>query len=332
MKTKLSNSNEDLSIACCGGPASKGESACCVSDAKAKSEGKKGCGCNLESSESNTCCGLESQTKSGLDQLTHEEITEAVRNQYTKVAENNGYGCGIAESSCCGSTVEEFNSIAQDLGYSYKETNSVPASANMGLGCGNPQAIASLKQGETVLDLGSGGGFDCFLAARQVGSAGRVLGVDMTPAMINKARTIATKGNYENVQFFLGQIESLPITNGTIDVIISNCVINLSPNKNLVFSEAFRVLKSGGRLAIADIVAFAEPPAEIRKNMELYTGCMAGASTIKEMETMLQNAGFQNIRISPKNESKGFIRNWAPNIPITEFIISAYIEATKPKG
>ncbi len=200
----------------------------------------------------------------------------------------------------------------------------------MGLGCGNPQAIASIRPGETVLDLGSGGGFDCFLAARQVGSAGHIIGVDMTPAMISKARANATKGNYATVEFRLGQIESLPVANTIVDVIISNCVINLSPNKNLLFSEAFRVLKPGGRLAIADIVAFAEPPAEIRKNMELYTGCMAGASTIKEIETILINVGFQNILVSPKNESKHFISNWAPNMQITDYIISAYIEAIKP--
>lgn len=199
----------------------------------------------------------------------------------------------------------------------------------MGLGCGNPQAIANLKAGETVLDLGSGGGFDCFLAARQVGNTGRVIGVDMTPEMISKARENAHKAGLQNVEFRLGEIENLPVADNTVDVIISNCVINLSPNKPRVFAEAFRVLKSGGRLAISDVVAFAELPDAIKQDLALYTGCMAGASTIKEIEAMLHAVGFEKIRIAPKNESHAFIKDWAPDTAITDYVVSATIEAIK---
>ncbi|MFQ3652001.1 MAG: arsenite methyltransferase [Gemmataceae bacterium] len=257
-------------------------------------------------------------------------MRQAVRTQYSQVAESDGCGCGTTGSACCGSTGTDLNTLSQALGYSPSEASSVPAGANMGLGCGNPQAIASLQPGETVVDLGSGGGFDCFLASRQVGDTGRVIGVDMTPAMVSKARANAAKGSYRNVEFRLGEIESLPIADATADAIISNCVINLSPDKQRVFSESYRVLKPGGRLAIVDIVAFAEPPEEIRQDMALFTGCMAGASLVEEIETMLQTAGFQEIRVSPKGESKSFIRDWAPNAPITDYVVSATIEAVKP--
>jgi SAM-dependent methyltransferase len=181
-----------------------------------------------------------------------------------------------------------------------------------------------------VLDLGSGGGFDCFLAARQVGATGQVIGVDMTPAMLTKARLNAEKGGYKNVEFRLGEIEHLPVADGVVDVIISNCVINLSPNKPRVFADAFRVLKRGGRLAISDVVAFAVMPEEIRSDVNLLTGCMAGASLITELEAMLRSAGFEQIRIAPKDESKVFMRDWAPGKPITDFLVSASIEAVKP--
>jgi ubiquinone/menaquinone biosynthesis C-methylase UbiE len=200
----------------------------------------------------------------------------------------------------------------------------------MGLGCGNPQAIAALQPGETVLDLGSGGGFDCFLAARQVGETGRVIGIDMTPAMISKARNNAAKSDFRNVEFRLGEIENLPVADETIDVIISNCVINLSPDKPRVFADAYRALKPGGRLAISDVVAFAELPDEMRRDMELFTGCMAGASLVTEVEAMLQASGFAGIRVEPKNESKSFIRDWAPGTEITDYVVSATIEGIKP--
>ncbi len=181
-----------------------------------------------------------------------------------------------------------------------------------------------------MLDLGSGGGFDCFLAARQVGESGRVIGVDMTPAMLSKARVNAEQGGYGNVEFRLGEIEHLPVADGTVDVIISNCVINLSPDKARVFRDCFRVLRRGGRLAISDVVAFADIPAHIREDMALLAGCMAGASLISDLEGMLHDAGFQHIRIAPKEQSKSFIREWAPGTPVTQYVVAATIEAIKP--
>ena len=259
-----------------------------------------------------------------MNDLKHDEIRQAVRQQYSRVAESEGGGCGPA---CCGSTPTTADTLSEALGYSVDETGTVPEGANMGLGCGNPQAIANLKAGETVLDLGSGGGFDCFLAARQVGDSGHVIGVDMTPAMVTKARTNAEKGGYRNVEFRLGEIENLPIADGTADVIISNCVINLSPNKSRVFAEAYRALKPGGRLAISDVVAFAELPEDVRQDMALYTGCMAGASLVSEVEAMLLSVGFEQVRVVPKGESKSFISDWAPGVAIADYVVSATIEA-----
>jgi ubiquinone/menaquinone biosynthesis C-methylase UbiE len=200
----------------------------------------------------------------------------------------------------------------------------------MGLGCGNPQAIASLQPGETVLDLGSGGGFDCFLAAKAVGPGGRVIGVDMTPDMVDKARRNGEKAGLGQVEFRLGEIEHLPVTDGTIDVIMSNCVINLSPEKEQVFREAWRVLKPGGRLAISDIVATAELPADVTNDPTLYAGCMAGASVIDEIESVLARIGFHAIRIKPKDGSRALIREWAPDRDISDFLVSATIKAVKP--
>ena len=262
-----------------------------------------------------------------MSETKHDEIRQAVREQYGQIAERDGCGCG---SACCGSAPVSADALSQTLGYSADETGAVPEGANLGLGCGNPQAIAALQAGETVLDLGSGAGFDCFLAARQIGESGQVIGVDMTPAMLSKARRNAEQGGYRNVEFRLGEIENLPVADACVDIILSNCVINLSPNKPRVFAEAFRVLKPGGRLAISDVVAFAELPDDIRRDMALLTGCMAGASPISEVEAMLRNAGFRQIRIAPKDESKSFIRDWAPGIPITDYVVSATIEAIKP--
>jgi SAM-dependent methyltransferase len=200
----------------------------------------------------------------------------------------------------------------------------------MGLGCGNPRAIAALKPGEVVLDLGSGGGFDCFLASREVGHSGHVIGVDMTPDMLSKARANAVKGLFENVEFRLGEIEHLPVADASVDVIISNCVINLSPNKPQVFKDAFRVLKSGGRLAISDVVATVELPDEMRTDAGLIAGCMGNASLIAELEQIMAEAGFEQIRIEPKDESREFIKDWAPGHSITDYVVSATIEAVKP--
>lgn len=259
-----------------------------------------------------------------------DEIRKSVRENYGKTAESKTGGCGCSSSSSCCETSQTAEDISVALGYSRDEAASVPEGANMGLGCGNPQTIASLKQGEIVLDLGSGGGFDCFLTARQVGDAGHVIGVDMTPEMISKARANAEKGGYHNVDFRLGEIEHLPVADASIDVIISNCVINLSPDKAQVFSEAFRVLKKGGRLAISDVAAFTKLPDTVKQDLALYSGCIAGAAHITEIAEMLAEAGFKQIHIEPKDESKSFIREWAPGIPITDYIVSASIEAVKP--
>ena len=265
--------------------------------------------------------------------LSNDEIRKTVRQNYKIIATLDDAGCCGSSSSCCGSSSDlTAANVSLGLGYSNKEISAVPEGANLGLGCGNPQAIASLKAGETVLDLGSGGGFDCFLAAKQVGDSGHVIGVDMTPEMISKARANAEKGGYKNVEFRLGEIESLPVGESTVDVIISNCVINLSPDKPRVFAEAFRVLRPGGRLAISDVVAFADLPEEIQRDMALYSGCVAGASPISKIEEILHETGFENERVEPKDESKTFIRDWAPGLAITDYIVSASIQAKKPEA
>ena len=281
------------------------------------------------------CCSPDnSETKTA--EVSHADadaIRNHVRDNYARVAEasNAGDCCGV-ESSCCGVSDElDINTLnSLRLGYSQDDLDIAPEGADMGLGCGNPQAIAALQVGQVVLDLGSGGGFDAFLAAREVGSTGHVIGVDMTPEMISKARLNAEKANFENVEFRLGEIEHLPVANDTVDVIISNCVINLSPNKLQVFRDAYRVLKAGGRLAISDVVATIDLPEEMKSDPQLYAGCMAGASKIEDIETMLKAAGFVDITITPKDESRDFIRDWAPGHGVEDYVLSAYIQAVKP--
>ena len=267
-----------------------------------------------------------------MEPMKNDEIRKQVRESYGKVAKADGTGCSSSSTSCCGDSSGDVNAEATSitLGYSNDDVTSIPEGANMGLGCGNPQAIASLQPGETVLDLGSGGGFDCFLAARAVGKQGHVIGVDMTAEMLSKSRENALKTGLDNVEFRLGEIENLPLADGQVDVIISNCVINLSPEKKKVFSESFRVLKPGGRLAISDIVASAELPDEVKQDMALFTGCMAGASTVSELEAILSQVGFEDLRVLPKDESKAFIRDWAPGSNIQDYVVSATIEAIKP--
>jgi len=266
-------------------------------------------------------------------QQEYDDHRQQVRDAYAEVANssNNGDACGI-ESSCCGvSDDTAINTlISTRLGYSEDDLDKVPSGADMGLGCGNPRAIASLKPGETVVDLGSGGGFDCFLAAPEVGEKGYVIGVDMTPDMLSKARNNAVKGKFTNVEFRLGEIEYLPIANDTADVIISNCVINLSPNKQQVFNDAFRILKPGGRLAISDVVATVELPEEMRNDPALIAGCMGNASLIDDLASMMKDAGFEQIAIEPKDESREFIRDWAPDQNVADYVVSASIEAVKP--
>src|SRR6266480_3571000 len=222
-----------------------------------------------------------------------EIVREEVRRRYGATAS----GKSACADACCAST------SATTLGYSAEDAAAAPEAANLGLGCGNPLAIASPKQGQVVLDLGSGAGFDCFLAARAVGQSGKVIGVDMTHEMLSKARGNAQKNGFTNVEFRLGEIEALPVADNSVDVIISNCVINLSPEKQRVFDEAFRVLQPGGRLAVADMVATAPLPEEIKYDWGAYTGCMAGASEITALQRMLEVSGFKNIEIEPKDSS-----------------------------
>ena len=260
-----------------------------------------------------------------------EEIREAVRKNYGALAERGKAigGCAPASGCCVGEAAPKPDH-SQRLGYSEAEQQSVPEGANLGLGCGNPQAIAALRPGETVLDLGSGAGFDCFLAAAQVGPRGHVIGVDMTPEMIEKARSNAAKGDFGQVEFRLGEIERPPVEDDSVDAIISNCVINLSPDKAAVFREAFRVLKPGGRLAVSDIVATAPLPEQVQTDLDLYVGCVAGAETLDKLEAWLGEAGFEDIRIRPREGSAEFIRDWVPGGRIEDFVRSASIEAVKP--
>jgi len=260
----------------------------------------------------------------------HEEIRQSVRQVYGDIAKRERDGCGCGPSCCSGEQTISPQQASKKLGYSKEELRSAPEGSNLGLGCGNPQAIAALKPGETVLDLGSGGGFDCFLAANQVGSAGKVIGVDMTADMVSKARGNAGKGGYKNVQFRLGEIEHLPVADGEVDVIISNCVVNLSPDKAAVYQEAYRVLKPGGRIAISDIVAVSELPDEIRDNLALHAGCIAGAETIDSLKQMLAEAGFQSITIRLNEKSRETIKEWAQGQSFADYIASASIEAIKP--
>jgi len=212
-----------------------------------------------------------------------DKVKKMVREGYAKVAK--------VEKCCCSSE------ISRKIGYTQKELRSVPKGAEFSLGCGNPVALASLKEGETVLDLGSGGGLDCFLAARIVGEKGKVIGVDMTTEMIDKARENCNKGKYENVEFRLGEIENLPVADNMVDVIISNCVINLSPNKKRVFEEAFRVLKPNGRLMISDIVLLKELPQAVKKSKKAYINCIAGAVLKDKYIQLIKDAGFRDVEI-----------------------------------
>jgi len=227
--------------------------------------------------------------------MEKEEIRKVVREGYGKIAKQDSSCCG-SEKSCCGSAASA-QDIGRKIGYSEEELKTVPEGANLGLGCGNPIALASLKEGDVVLDLGSGAGFDCFLAASQVGRTGRVIGVDMTAEMLDRARENARKGNYDNVEFRLGEIENLPVADHQVDAIISNCVINLSPNKKRVFQEAFRVLRPGGKLMVSDIVLLKELPAEVKDSVAAYIGCVAGAVTKKEYLEAVQAAGFEETNV-----------------------------------
>jgi SAM-dependent methyltransferase len=262
------------------------------------------------------------------------EIKRIVRESYGKIAkEEKGCGCGT-----CGPDAREF---AKGIGYSDKELSVIPADANLGLSCGNPTALASLKKGEIVLDLGSGAGFDSFLAAKIVGRAGKVIGVDMTPEMIEKARENARKGKYTNVEFRLGEIENIPAGDKTADVVISNCVINLSSDKERVFREIKRVLKPGGRIAISDIALKKKLPRTIQKSVEAYVGCVGGAVLVDDYKKIAQSAGFKNVKITVKGTSacidpdtkdpigRAILDSLKKGESLDDYVVSVYVEGRR---
>ena len=247
--------------------------------------------------------------------MKQEETKRIVREGYAKVARQGSSCCGTVDS-CCG-TADRAEDISKKIGYSEDELKAVPDGANLGLGCGNPVVLASLKEGETVLDLGSGPGLDCFLAADKVGRNGKVIGIDMTPEMIEKARANAAKGNYQNVEFRLGEIENLPVADNSVDVVISNCVINLSPDKGSVFRETFRVLKPGGRIMVSDVVLSKELPDFIKDSVDAYVGCISGAITSNEYLKTITDAGFKKVSIV--SETSIPVEEWF-NDPIAESV------------
>lgn len=259
-----------------------------------------------------------------MNTMDDEQVKEAVREHYGKVATLTEPGCA---PGCCGAGAQS----SLRLGYSESDLASLPEGADLGLGCGNPQAIAALRAGDTVIDLGSGAGFDCFLAGKKVGPSGKVIGIDMTPAMVSKARENARKAGVTGVEFRLGEIEHLPVENGCADVILSNCVINLVPDKRAAFSEALRALKPGGRLAIADVVTIAPLPAALQAQVAALTGCISGASSAEDLRALLLEVGFTDVRITVRPESRAFIRDWMPGSGSEDFIASATIEATRPQ-
>lgn len=256
-----------------------------------------------------------------------EEIKKMVRKGYAKAITQKKSCCS---TSCCGS-VNKAEDISKIVGYSDAEINAVPDGANLGFGCGNPVALLSLKEGDIVLDLGSGAGFDTFLASLRVGKTGRVIGVDMTPEMIHKAQANAFKGNYKNVEFRLGEIEKLPVESDSVDVIISNCVINLSPDKEAVFKEAFRVLKRGGRLMVSDLVLTKDLPKDIKDSIDAYVGCLAGAIKKEEYLEVIAQAGFNDIKII--NESNYPVDAMFDNLEkAKDAIMSIKVSAIKNKN
>lgn len=270
--------------------------------------------------------------------MKKDDIKKEVRKSYAKVAKQGSSCRGQEASTCCGPNSAE--TVSKGIGYTEKDMKSVPQGANLGLGCGNPVAIASLKPGETVLDLGAGAGFDCFLAARKVGEKGKVIGIDMTPAMIDKARDNAERENYQNVEFRLGEIENLPAADNSVDVVISNCVINLSTDKEKVLRETYRVLRPGGRISISDLALKKELPDEIRKSISAYVGCIGGAVLLENYKKFVKNAGFKDIKFSvntgcghDSEEIKDAAKNALPEDAdikkLADYVVSVYVEAKK---
>lgn len=252
-----------------------------------------------------------------MSKLNDDKLKSLVREGYKKIA--------INEESMKGSSEE----ISESIGYSLEDMENVPQNSNLGLGCGNPQLVADLKDGETVLDLGSGAGFDCFIASKKVGKSGLVIGVDMTPEMLSQARENAHIDGYKNIDFRLGEIENIPVADGIVDVIISNCVINLSPNKQRVYDEAYRVLKDGGRIAISDIVLFKDLTDEMKEDENLYCGWVTGASSVEELRGYVERAGFKDIQIETKEVSREYAEKWGHKFNIGEFVFSSILIAKK---
>jgi arsenite methyltransferase len=263
-----------------------------------------------------------------------DRIKKVVRESYGRIA--------LEKKSCgCGTCVPDAREFAKGIGYSEKELSAIPEEANLGLSCGNPTAAAGLKEGETVLDLGSGAGFDCFLASKQVGQRGKIIGVDMTPEMIEKARANARKNGIENVDFRLGEIEDLPVEDGSVDVVISNCVVNLSSDKEKVFHEVGRVLRPGGRIAISDIALKRKLPRKILKSIEAYVGCVGGAILVDEYRSMVENAGFKDVIITLKGASacidkdtkdpigRAVLDSLGENESLNDYVVSLYVQGRK---
>ena len=289
-----------------------------------------------------SCCnGDKSQTAD--QNLNKSTMRDSIREVYKVVAglknTNNEVEQSTNSTSCCSAANDAnlHSQISTRLGYSQADLDLVPEGADLGVGCGNPRAIANIKEGETIVDLGSGAGLDCFLASPIVGETGRVIGIDMTAEMISKARENAKKhatnnsnaGGFDNVEFRLGEIENLPIADSIVDVIISNCVINLSPDKAQVFREAYRVLKTGGRLAISDVVSTEQIPEKISNDPMMIAGCMGNTALVDDLKGDLEAAGFSQISIETKEESRSFIKDWAPGTGAENYVIAATIEAKK---
>lgn len=270
-----------------------------------------------------------------VSQQDPEEKRQVVRERYATIARSDDACCTDVDAdettddgSCCSDSTTETGS--EHLGYEDQDIAAVAEGADLGLGCGNPKSFADMGHGETVLDLGAGAGFDCFLAAREVGSEGRVIGVDMTPEMVSRARENVVKNDVSNVEFRLGEIAHLPVADEIVDVVISNCVVNLAPEKQRVFADTYRVLRPGGRIAISDVVQTAPFPDEVQMDPASLTGCVAGAVTVDKLEGILTDAGFEDIEVEPKSESTEFISEWDADRDLSEYLVSATIEARKP--
>ena len=264
-----------------------------------------------------------------------EKARQAVRERYGTIARSNDNCCtgdhvdtNAGNQSCCDTTTSGTGS--ERLGYDDQDIAAVAEGADLGLGCGNPGAFANMRHGETVLDLGAGAGFDCFLAAQEVGTGGRVIGVDMTPDMVSKARENVSKNDVSNVEFRLGEIAHLPVADEIVDVIISNCVINLAPEKRQVFADSFRVLKPGGRIAISDVVQTAPFPDDVESDPSFFSRCVTGAATIESLDSMLSDVGFEEIVIEPTANSSEFISDWDETRDLSTYLVSATIQARKP--